>query len=119
MPQAVFDRVGLDATGQLVHEAFMREGILQSLRRTQRTGEKWRGGIVNQRPFRFDRAGALGRFADGPREIGGDAVAAVVVVPRLGRGRSGLERLRLKAREHAADNIPRGAIARAIPEDWR
>ena len=42
MLETVFDRVGFHVGGHFVHEAFMRERVLQSLGRTQRAGEERR-----------------------------------------------------------------------------
>ena len=111
---AKFDGIGFRAGGELVHEAFVSEGVLQAGRGAQRTGKKWRRDVVGERAFGFYGAGAFGSATDVAGAIGGHAIGVVAVGARLGRGSSGRERIGGKTGERARGHVAGGAGAGAV-----
>ncbi len=78
MTQAEFDGIGFDVRGNLVHEAFVREGILQTRGRAQRAGPEGRDDVVREDALALDGAGAAAAVFDAAGDIRGNRVAAVV-----------------------------------------
>src|SRR5579863_10324387 len=97
----------------------MREGVLQARGRSQRTRPEWRYDVVYQHAFALDATCALARAANPAGEIGWHAVAVVVECGGRRRGRAGIKRFGLKAREKSGDDVAGGAGSRTIAEGWR
>ena len=106
MAHAIFHRIGFDVRRQFVHEALVRERVLQARRRAQRAGPERRDDVVHEHAFALDRSGAFARAANVARHVRRHAVAVVVERRGRGRGRAGIERLWLKAGEKSGDHVP-------------
>ena len=81
MAKAILDRIGLHARGDLVHEGFVRERVLQAAGRSQRSGEERRSHRVRGIIFRAGPATAAApgdgkaRIAPLLNDVGGGATA--------------------------------------------
>ena len=112
VPQPILDRIGADRGRDLVHEALVRERVLQPLRRAQRTGEeRRRTRCVSTRSLLHDAAAAaLG--ADAPGDVGRRGVGAVVEPPGGGgAGVRGANGCGWNAGEQAGDDVARRVVA--------
>ena len=85
--QPVRDRIGLHVRRDFVHEALVRERVLQARRRSQRPGEERRRDRVREHALARDRAGAAARAADAAGHVRRRGVAAVVERGRRARRR--------------------------------
>ena len=119
MLQPVLHRIRFHVRGDFVHEAFLRERILQARGRAQRTGEERRRHGMRQHALASDGAGAVVLAADAARDIRGHRVAAVVEILRIGRARARLHRLRREAKQQARRDIARRVVAGTVAERRR
>ncbi len=103
MAQTKGDGIRFCVRGQLIHEAFVCERILKPRRRTQWSGPERRADVVKQHALTLDRSRSIRFRPDLAGDIGGDAIAAIVVAFGLCRGRSRFEWLGLETRKPSGD----------------
>ena len=120
VPQPIRDRIGLHVRRDLVHERLVRERVLQTRRRSQRTGEERRRDRVRQhalarRPCRCRRSAPPTQ----PVTYDGAALLPLLNAGRRRRRRSRRERRRLEAGEHAGDDVARRVVAGPAAERRR
>ena len=86
MAQSKLHGIRLSARGELIHERFMRERILQTCRRPKRTGPEGASQVVDQYALADDGARAPNLASKSPRHIRRDAVAVVIEIRINGSG---------------------------------
>ena len=128
MAQPVGHRIRFDVRGHFVHEAFVRERVLQLRWRAQRTGEELRLGAPRNRPLARDGALAVALAADAAGDVRG-RIVRVVERRRRRRRRPRSKRRRRKPHEDAGHDVAgvsvadasaaRGGPAVAVPGDDR
>ena len=106
VPQPVCDRIGLRMRAEFVHETFVRERILKTQWRAQRSGKKRRLYGVSQDALTANASRASALAADASYHVGRHSVVAISQLPG-GLGRClwsyGLGRIPGKC---AGDHVP-------------
>src|SRR5262249_45901686 len=108
--------IGLHACGDLVHETFLRERVLQASRRTQRSGEERRWDRMGEYTLAGDRARAVVCATDAAGHICRDSVLSVVKVLGVGRLRARLYGLWRKAKQQPRRDVARRVIPWTVTE---
>ena len=117
--QAESDGIGFGARGQLVHEGFVGESILQARGRTQRRGVERRRHVVEQRALRLDGAGAA-RLRRRPRRRNrtGTELLPLSILHGIGRGRARQRRPQAQSPSRVPlTTLPGCVVAGAVAED--
>src|SRR5579862_5392000 len=122
MAQAELHRIGFGASGQFIHEAFMRKSVLEARGRTQRTGPEGRDDVVHQRFFALNGSGATADSQCGSADVAGNVgrnPVAVVVIGSGRLGRAGRERRGRESQKHSGDHVAGSRGAGTVPETRR
>src|SRR5260221_9929590 len=105
MPEPIRDRIGLHMRRHFVHEALVREGVLQTSWGTERSRPEGRWHAVRQDTLARHRARTATAAAHTAGDVRRRRVVAVAKRRRIGRGRLGREDGWLKGGQKAGDNV--------------
>src|SRR5438105_4230731 len=114
MSEPICNGIGLDMRRHFIHEALVREGVLQTSWGPERSGPKGRRDAVRQDTLARHRPRTAAAAADTAGDVRWRRIVAIAKCRGIGRGRLGREGGWLKAGQKACDDIAGGVVAGTI-----